>query len=487
VKKMDTEYLNIDKSVLAEVFTSTEVYDNLLSLTDFGSRFGGTVSEKQAVDYMLNKLSSYGLGNVHKEEFEYQGWIRGKSTMEVIEPRSLSIKCIALPYCPSTPAEGIERELISVGDGTPEEFERIGDKIPGKFVLVTSRTPTTSRWRSLHRMEKLGKAIHHGAEAFIFQNRNPGNLEITGGAGCNKVAEIPTLGISYEEGWKLKRLLKDGPVRLRICTEHQTPMLKSWNVMGDVLGREYKKEIIIVGAHFDGHDISLGAMDDASGACVVMEAARLLAHFKGKFKRTLRFVCFPLEEIGLIGSFAYAHQLHKDELDNTKFMINLDGAGRSGENPAIRAEGFPELIAFLQKITKDMKYELPITTGLGTHSDFFPFFLKGIPSVSLASASDIPSAVHFSHTAADTPDKLHLRPLREASMVVARFIFRVADAEEISVKRKSPDEVKSMIRVYGLEENIVATRMRTLDQLIDKGAFATPIKAKLGFLDKLRK
>ncbi len=471
----------MDKSILGDVFTSTEVYDNLLALTDFGSRFGGTESEKQAVEYMLDKLSSYGLDNVHKEEFKYQGWIRGKTSLEVIKPKSMYIKCISLPYCPSTPPEGIEGELISAGNGSPEEYERIKDEIPDKFVLVTSKTPTTSRWRFFHRTDKLGMALHYGAEAFIFQNHNPGMLENTGCARCNQVAEFPTLSISYEEGWRLKRLLKDGSVRLRIHTTHKTPVLKSWNVMGDIIGGRLKDEIIVVGAHFDGHDISPGAMDDASGACVVMESGRLLTPFKGKFKRTIRFICFALEEIGLIGSYAYTHQIHTNELDKTKFMINLDGAGRSGESPAIMSEGFPELVSFIQKLAKDMKYNLPVISRLGAHSDFFPFLLKGVPSASLGTTRPRSSEGRgFSHTKADTPDKLSLRPMREASMVVSRLIFRVADAEEISARRKSPEEVKNIILAYGLEENLLVSKKRTLDQLINQGIFAEPIKMKKG-------
>jgi Iap family predicted aminopeptidase len=486
VKNLNCKYEKIDKTILGDVYTSTEPYDNLLTLTDFGSRFGGTKSEKQAVEFMITKLNSYGLDNVHKEEFEYQGWIRGETKLEVIEPKKVSLECIALPYCPSTPSEGIEADLISAGDGSPEEYEQVQDKIDGNFVLVTSKTPTNSRWRSFHRTEKLGMAIHYGAKGFIFQNHNPGMLEITGTARCNHEAEIPTLGISYEEGWKIKRLLKEGPLRMKIYANHKLPKLKSWDVVADLTGSELKDEVVFVGAHFDGHDISPGAMDDCSGACVVMETARLLSPFKGKFKRTIRFICFPLEEIGLIGSYAYTHILHQDELDKFKFMINLDGAGRSGDSPALLPEGSPELVPYLKEIVKDMKYDSSIKSRMGTHSDFFPFFLKGIPTTSLG--TDLPPRPEgrgFSHTVADTPDKVQLRPLREAAMVVARTILRIADSENIPVKRKSSEEVMRIIRLYGLEENIIVSKKRTLDQLIEEGIFAKPIKQTKGYLNEL--
>jgi Zn-dependent M28 family amino/carboxypeptidase len=199
-------------------------------------------------------------------------------------------------------------------------------------------------------------------------------------------------------------------------------------------------------------------------------------------------MCFPLEEIWLPGAYAYTHVLHKDEVYKFKFMINLDGAGRSGESPALLPEGFSELVPYLKAIAKDMKYGAPVKSRMGTHSDFFPFFLKGIPTASLGTdRPPRPEGRGFGHTAADTPDKLRLRPLREAAMVVARTILRIADSKDIPAKRKSPEEVKKMLRLYGLEENIIVSKKRTLDQLIEEGIFAKPLEQKKGYLDELFK
>jgi Zn-dependent M28 family amino/carboxypeptidase len=169
-------------------------------------------------------------------------------------------------------------------------------------------------------------------------------------------------------------------------------------------------------------------------------------------------------------------------------MINLDGAGRAGESPAIFTEGCPEIVSALKELAANMKYDLPLGSRLGSHSDFFPFFLKGVPSASLVSSR--PRGIEgrgFSHTSADTPDKVKLRPLREAAMVVSRFIFRVANLDSIPAKRKSSEEVKELIKLYGLEENILVSKKRTVDQLINEGIFATPLKQKEGYLNTLFK
>ncbi|MCS7374492.1 MAG: M28 family peptidase [archaeon GB-1845-036] len=447
------EISNIEKEIIGEIYTSREVYDNLLTLCDqFGSRFAGTESEKQAVKYILEKFSEYGLEDSHIEEFEYNGWIRGKTEVYITSPINKKIDAIALPYCPSTSDEGLEAEVIDLGHGLPIDYERNKEKIKGKIVLVTSFSPPYfHRW--IHRVEKFGRAVEAGAVGFLFMNHYPGLLAPTGSARFNMEAEIPAVGITKEDGELIKRLMRLGKVKVKIKAKHVTKKLKSWNIIGDLPGSERKDELIIIGAHFDGHDISQGAMDDAAGACIVMEVARVLAKYRNKFKRTIRFICFSAEEIGLIGSHAYINK-HKHLVKNIKFMINLDGAGRASR-PGIMLQGFPELISMLKELVKDMNYPIPIADRLGLYSDYFPFVLEGIPAGTLASGSafkEARSGRGFGHTKADTVDKLDIRDMQEAAMVVARIAIRLADSSKLKIRQKSKKEIVEMLKKYGYIE-----------------------------------
>ena len=66
------------------------------------------------------------------------------------------------------------------------------------------------------------------------------------------------------------------------------------------------EEQIVLGCHYDGHDISQGAHDPASGLVLMIESARVLAkHARSALKRTIRFIAFGTEEIGLTGAFQY--------------------------------------------------------------------------------------------------------------------------------------------------------------------------------------
>jgi subtilisin-like proprotein convertase family protein len=79
------------------------------------------------------------------------------------------------------------------------------------------------------------------------------------------------------------------------------------NVLGLKAGTKYPDKKYIICAHYDDMPSSLtapGADDNASGVVAVMEAARLLAPLESEY--TLEFAVWDEEEIGLVGSAAYA-------------------------------------------------------------------------------------------------------------------------------------------------------------------------------------
>ena len=79
---------------------------------------------------------------------------------------------------------------------------------------------------------------------------------------------------------------------------------------------------IIIGAHYDSGDESLGADDNASGVAVMLEVAELLADAQTPY--TIVFVAFGSEENDLDGSYYFAARMDGDDVENTLAMINLD-------------------------------------------------------------------------------------------------------------------------------------------------------------------
>ncbi|MBT6603845.1 peptidase M28, partial [Candidatus Bathyarchaeota archaeon] len=59
---MKNPYLDVDKKIVSEIYTSSGIMDNLKVLCDvYGSRFPGTPGDIGSVKYIVEKLTEYGL------------------------------------------------------------------------------------------------------------------------------------------------------------------------------------------------------------------------------------------------------------------------------------------------------------------------------------------------------------------------------------------------------------------------------------------
>lgn len=448
---MSVSIRKMEKEIVGEIWTSNDSYENLASLCDFGSRASGTESQKKAKDFILRRFKEYALENSHLEPFEYLGWIRGEAKIEVLEPIRKELETISLTYCPSTPPEGVEGELLYLGDGTPENFEEKRDDIGGKIVLVTNRSPLELK-RPLHRMEKYGRSVASGAKGFLYMNTQPGMLKLSGSLRSDAAGEIPGVSISYEDGFSLIQLKRKGRVRLRLYTNNRMEKMTSWNVLGDIPGVMYPDEMLIVCAHYDGHDISPNAVDNASGVAVMMELARVLSPFKGSFKRTIRFVSFSSEEIGMTGSRRYIQE-HKEELKKVNLVINFDSIGVPGKK-GYGVQGFTELIPYFKRFGEEINYSIPLTNEIHYISDHFSFVSRGVPAVWMLPESRIRLVEHrgFGLSTADTLDKVDPIEIKEAAILAAQAIIRIANEEKPVARHREEEEMVATLKQQEIDK-----------------------------------
>src|SRR4051812_14301570 len=115
------------------------------------------------------------------------------------------------------------------------------------------------------------------------------------------------------------------------------------NVVGILPGSDPQlaSEYVVIGAHYDhlglGGPESLvanpdgqihhGADDNASGTSAVLELARVMAADRAAVKRSVIFIAFCGEELGLLGSAAYTRN-PLVPLGSTVAMLNMDMVGR---------------------------------------------------------------------------------------------------------------------------------------------------------------
>ena len=462
-----------ERQLIGDIWTSSATYDNLEHLCDtIGNRWAGSPSEHAAGEWLRDTLVAYGVRHVHLEPVQFGAWERGEAALRMTAPVERNFSCVALPYCP---AGEIEAELIDVGDGEEDDFARLGDAVRGKIAVCAAETNPAGRpsGKLSHRTDKLARAVAAGAAAFIFVNQNPGLLHITGGVGApgGKPAAIIAVGVSWETGSAILRRAKHGRVsdpagapaggaRLSLRTGGRFFENTSYNVVGDIPGSRRADELVITGGHYDGHDISQGALDDGAGTVVCLEALRALAALpSGTLGRTVRCVLFCGEEVGLFGSWAYT-AAHADESDRTRFMLNLDTAGRGkGGSESLQLTGAPDLIPYFQAHGRAANYDYPVSHRFQSHSDHFPYALRGIPSATLSSPDDKSTLVGrgWGHTEADTLDKASLRGLQMAAVLTARILLHVATDDAFPGRRRSRDEVLTQAREAGLEERLATS------------------------------
>jgi len=439
----ENPYLSTDRKIVGDTYTNLEIMDNLVVLCDdLGSRFGGTEGERQAAEFAKAKLEAYGLSNVHTEPVDYIGWTRGEAKLEILSPLYKVISCISLPHSP--PAE-LEGAIVDMGDGAPEDFDRRAAEIQGKIVLTTSDVSPKGSKRWIHRSEKYGRSLLAGATGFIFVNHYPGYGPATGGIGYKGEALVPGISVSKEDGAFIQRLIKrKGEVRIRLTTTDRSEPMTSWNIIGDLPGKQNPDQIVMLGCHIDGHDISQGAEDPASGAVAVIEAARVLAEYAPELACTVRFALWGIEEIGLLGSKQYA-QTHADELSNIRFYLNMDSAGSTRNNRDIVLNEWPELQPLLESWAEEMALEFAVGQSVSAHSDHFPFFMAGVPTAGIQSAERSMEGRGYGHTMYDTVDKVDLTSLREAATLAARIALRVTNEEDWPITRRSEEAVTGLL------------------------------------------
>ncbi len=440
----------LDKRLVAEAWTTSEAYANLETLCDFGSRFAGTPSEIEARDFIAAKFRAYGLENVHFDGFEYLGWRRGTCQLRLERPRTQTLDAISLVYSPSTSKGGLTAPVVDVGMGTEKDYAQKGDRIKGKFVLCSSANPEEGR--APHRREKYGWAVEAGAVGFLYARHLPGGLPETGSLRPGRLGEIPAVAVSYETGFALKRLIGKGETVVTMDVQNTWHPTTACHVVGDIPGQG--REMILVGAHYDGHDISQGAMDDGTGVCMILELARLFGPLRGQLRRSIRLVAFACEELGVLGSTEYV-KAHPDDMDQIAIMINLDGAVGGGAK-GFSYEGLEDVAETLKRIARETGYALKLNNHVVTASDNFPFFMEGVPAIMMiAREQDRAVGRGFSHTAMDTLDKVNDRDIRECAMVAARVILRLAQSDAIGSHR-TPEEIKGILQAQDLEEPLRA-------------------------------
>ena len=223
-------------------------------------------------------------------------------------------------------------------------------------------------------------------------------------------------------------------LRLAVETEVEQVRREVANVVGYLPGRDprLKEEYIVIGAHYDhlgmGGNASLagrgtravhyGADDNASGTSGLLELARRFAREKRQLARSVIFVAFAAEELGIIGSNYYTSNAPAP-LEKTVAMINLDMIGRAkkGRLYVGGTGSSSEFRSLLEDANREVGLDLKFSISAYGASDHTSFAVKGIPVLFFF------SGLHRDyHRPSDTWEKIDA----SQSVRVLDLVYRVA-------------------------------------------------------------
>lgn len=172
------------------------------------------------------------------------------------------------------------------------------------------------------------------------------------------------------------------------------------NVVGRLLGSDagLREQYVIIGAHYDHvgrgevagssregkGEIHNGADDNASGVAAMLELAEAYALNRLRPKRTLIFVAFDAEELGLHGSTAFVAD-GGYSVDAMQGMVNLDMISRN--DPKVIKVCRRASDKYLGSVIEEMARVLRLTideSGMDAflnRSDQAPFLRADVPAV----------------------------------------------------------------------------------------------------------
>ncbi len=419
-------------------------YEKLAYLTDrIGNRLSGSESLNRAIKWAEETMKRDGLSNVRTIPVKVPHWVRGAESARLIAPENKPLHMLGLGMSVATPPGGITADVVVVNDF--DELAKLGPEgAKGRIVLYNAAYKGYGQ-TVIYRSAGPSRAAALGAAAVLVRSITPLAMQIphTGALTYDDaLPKIPAAAISLEDSMMLARFAAQHiPIKVHLeMSAHMEPDADSFDVMGEIPGREHPEEIVVLGGHIDSWDVGRGAQDDGSGIIASLQAVALIKKLGLQPRRTIRVVFWVNEENGGRGGEAYRTWVG-DKIANHVAAIEMDGGaetprgfgygsggegGRNGRNRGSSASPDPASVAMLKEIGKllDRIGAGEITAG-GGGSDISPLIRDGVPGL-----GERTTGAHYfdwHHTETDTLDKVDPEDFRKNIAALAVMSYALAD------------------------------------------------------------
>lgn len=415
-------------------------YHQVSHLTEnIGPRLSGSPQAKAAVEYVAAELKQFGL-EVQLEEVKVPHWVRGAETAELVEypgqapDSNQKVVLTALGGSTSTPVDGLTADVVVVNNF--EELKSLGrEKVAGKIVLFNEIFDKQKAAAGLSFIS-YGEAVRYrgagpkaaadlGAVAALV--RSVGNADYRlPHTGYSAPAGIPAGAVTAEDAILIADLAAQGKVRMHLTlTPQKLPDTISYNVIADLKGSEHPEQVVVVSGHLDSWDLGTGAIDDAAGVVVAMEAAEILQKLHFHPKRTLRVIAWMDEESGSAGSQAYTKD-HTNDFPRHVAAIESDSGAAHPLGFSVRmSAAATELLRPAMNVLQSFGATALQSSSYPPGADIADMSEAGVPALGLD--QDGRRYFDYHHSAADTLDKIVPAELRENAAAMAVMAYALTN------------------------------------------------------------
>ncbi len=460
---------NIQKSKVD--ITKKDLYQivDFLASDSLKGRLPGTPYDKVSAKYIGDQFESFGLKSLTEN---------GYQTMDIIIEQkpglknSLSINGNEQKYdvnfstLPFSSTGNLDATIVFVGFGFKINNEKLlwndyqAVDVTNKWVLILRGDPEPDSLQSVFINQSSDRnktliAKDMGAKGVILVSGNAydPNDKLASMSEKSYDIGIPVIQVKRDVANSIlngqstieeleKFLIKDRhPHSLELQTKitASTDVINETKTTQNVIAKlegsdpKLKNEVIVIGAHFDhlgmgGKNSSSrrpdtiavhnGADDNASGVAAMIELAQKLASKHKKIKRSIVFVAFAAEEMGLIGSQKFVES-NLVPNESIVAMINIDMIDRMNKKE-LNIYG-TKTSTESETILKSLNADSALTLGFYPEgygpSDYSSFYNKNIPVFGFM------TYLHLDyHTPFDDVDKINF----DGMVLATNYIYSLA-------------------------------------------------------------
>ncbi|MBA3949355.1 MAG: M20/M25/M40 family metallo-hydrolase [Acidobacteria bacterium] len=481
IYKIKAEGLGANSQVMNTVSWLTDVH---------GPRLTNSPGMKAAAEWAKTRMEEWGFASVQLAQWGPfgRGWENERLSINMIAPRPFEILGYPKAWTPGTDGP-VTADVVRVALDTDGDLQKAAGTLKGKIVIsapardvellfngVASRftdaelaemraQPITVGGRggrfggppvpgAVTPADRMAFLVKEGAVA-VFEpsaaSRSDNGAIIIGaglpGRNAGAPPAIPQIVLAVEHYNRLSRILeKNIPVQIALNVQNRFyDDINSYNVMAELPGTDKKDEVVMLGAHFDSWHAGTGAVDNAAGSAVMMEAMRILKATGLPLRRTVRLGLWTGEEQGLLGSRMYVTEMFGDRatMKTTKAhetfagYFNMDNG--SGAIRGVYLQGNEAVAPIFQAWMKPLE-NLGMTTltirntGGTDHGSFDAIGLPGWQFIQ----DPLDYGTRSHHTNWDVYERTIPADLMKNAAIIASFVYHTANRDQLLPRKPLP-------------------------------------------------